>query len=76
MFKEVITTFESAGLRVEGNVSQDLVTIRLNEYVESEEESNVYVESDVVEVYVTPEELKEIISSLQNVLDFFGPRND
>lgn len=72
MIKTINLILEDIGIQVESNDSSDLITVKLNSYVINEEKSvpghTHYEVKDVIEVYPTIDEVKEIIKALQQVL--------
>lgn len=72
MIKTINLILEDTGLSLESDGDSGLVTIRLNNFVFDEEKSTesnkFYNEKDVVEVYPSVDEVKEIIKALQQVL--------
>ncbi|NRD80325.1 hypothetical protein HPT25_23670 [Bacillus sp. BRMEA1] len=72
MFKIIHLTGEDFELQVERHSDIEAVVLRFNDFVldekESKEDDPVYKENQVLEVYPSVQEIKEIIKALQGVL--------
>lgn len=72
MYKSIQVVLDDTGLQVESNYDSGLIKIRLNNFTEDTNESkpghDVFKEKDVVEVFPSFDDVKEIIKALQQVL--------
>lgn len=72
MMKNITLCLEDCAIQLEVYSDSDLVTVRLNDFVKDEERSQphheVHKENNVVEVYPSVDEVKEIIKALQLIL--------
>lgn len=66
--KTITLVGEGFCLQIEHGVDVDMITVTLNDFVKNEEKSTPdhthYDQKDKVEVYLTPEELEEVIQAL------------
>lgn len=70
--KMVHLLFEDAGFQFEYNTDSTLVTIRVNDFKLDEKNSKegheVYKENNKTEVYIDPNELKEVVKALSELI--------
>ncbi|MDW0113812.1 hypothetical protein QT711_11495 [Sporosarcina saromensis] len=73
MLKKVSVTGEDFTLNVEGLSDNDIATISLVSYLKDEKKStknNIILEpKDTAEVYVSPDELREMIDAMTYILE-------
>jgi uncharacterized protein YwqG len=72
MFKFIHLIGEEFGLQIDRNVDMDIFVLRLNDFIEDEENSapgkKVFKENRILEVYPTVDEIKQIIKALKEIL--------
>lgn len=72
MFKMIQVNCEEFGLCVDRNEDSNIVVFCLNDYIVDEEKSEpgntVFKKNNILEVYPTVDEVKELINVLQQIL--------
>lgn len=70
--KNITLLAEEFCLQIEHGIDTDMVTVTLNDFIKAEEKSSPghdhFIANDKVEVYLTPEEIEEVILAFQQVL--------